>query len=99
MVVAGARLVAGGTAGERDAARESALPQRLADVIGGLGRDAQTTGADALDDLIDARVVVGLGQHAQHGDARRGDTKARSAQALLDLGQLHCSNRSEWIGS
>ena len=45
--------------------------------------------ADALDDLIDARMVVGLGQHAQDGDARRGHAQARPAQAFLQLGQQH----------
>ena len=46
-------------------------------------------GAHALDHLIDARVVVGLGEHAQHGDARRRDAQSAAAQAFLDLGQQH----------
>ncbi len=75
MVVADARLVAGRAAGEGDPAREPALAQRLADVVGGLGRDAQPVGADALDHLVDARMVLGVGQHAQHGDARRRDAQ------------------------
>ena len=93
VVVAGARLVARRAARKRDAAREAALAQRLADVVGGLRGDAQPARADALDHLVDARMVIGVGQHAQDGDARRGDAKARPAQALLDLSQRHDPRR------
>ena len=89
MVVADARLVARRAARGRDPAGEPGAVQRLADVVGRLRGDAQPAEADPLDDLVDARVVVGVGEHAQHRDARRSDAQARGAQALLELDQLH----------
>ena len=89
MVVARARLVAGRAAGERDPPRQPTPVQRLADVIGRLGGDASARRAHAFDHLIDARVVIRLGQHAQHRDARSRHAQSGAAQPLLDLVQQH----------
>jgi len=69
MVVAGAGLVARRAAREGDPVGQALLAQRLAGVVGGLGGDAQPTEPHALDDLLDARMVGRVGQHAQYGDA------------------------------
>jgi hypothetical protein len=58
VVVADARLVAHGLARRLDAAGERHAVQRLADVVGGLRGDRDAVGADALDELIDAGMVV-----------------------------------------
>ena len=66
VVVADARLVAHRPARGRDPPGEPGAVQRLADVVRGLGGDAHARGADALDDLVDARVVVRGVEHPEH---------------------------------
>lgn len=86
VVVARPRLVADRPASELDPLRQAGAVERLADVVGGLRRDADAGLAHALDYLVDARVIRRLGEGAQHRDARRGHPQAYVSQSLLEVG-------------